>query len=83
MRAPVACRRMGSSKSWVVNFSPCRQPFPSLATYLGTSATGRWQSTHTAAVWWLARCQPSYYACMMWQFAQAAGSVVRYDRPSA
>ncbi len=32
---------------------------------------------------WLAFIQPAYWDCIIWQFAQAAGSLVRYDPPRA
>ena len=35
------------------------------------------QSLPVATEWWLDFIQPSYCACMTWQFAQAAGSFVR------
>jgi hypothetical protein len=51
--------------------------------FLPIKSGGRWQSTHVATAWWLDFSHESYCGRMMWQFMQAFGSVLKYDRPSA
>jgi hypothetical protein len=69
--------RIGSWKSCSVKALLWFQPFTDFAQYLPTKSAGRWQSTHAATVWCPAFCQESYWLCMMWQLAQAAGSALR------
>jgi hypothetical protein len=40
---------------------------------------GRWQSTQVATLAWLERCHVAYDVDITWQFAQASGSVLRYE----
>jgi hypothetical protein len=42
-----------------------------------------WQSLHVATARWLDFSQPSYCSLMMWQLAQDAGLLVKYDPPFA
>jgi hypothetical protein len=73
----------GLVKRPVVNANECQNPLRALVVYFGSTACGVWQSLHPATARWLEAIQPSYCSRMMWQFAHAAGSFVRYDAPRA
>jgi hypothetical protein len=50
-------------------------PFSALARYLPTKSCGRWHWTQVAAPWCGPFAHDAYSSFMMWQFAQARGSV--------
>src|SRR5512143_4183916 len=71
--------RSGSGKSPVVKANECQNPLEAFVRYFAANPGGVWQSLQAAAARWLDLSQASKCSLMMWQFAQAAGSLVRYD----
>src|SRR5215470_4473587 len=83
IRAFPGVMRIGSGKSCRVNALLWFHPFSAFAQSLGTVACGRWHCTQVATAWWGECCQDAYWSRMMWQFAQARGSLEKYESPSA
>ena len=64
-------------------FTIDQNPFDAFVAYFPRNECGVWQSLHAATARWLDFSHAVKCSLMMWQFAHAAGSFVRYDAPRA